>query len=1263
MRIRTAPLLAAAMMCLPTLASGQQTVAETSGYERTSTNADVEAFLTELAEKSDEVTLTSIGESNEGNPLHLAILADPPIATAEEARESGKLVVLLFGNIHAGEVCGKEALQMLARDLALADEAPLLDDLVVCFLPNYNPDGNDRFDPDNRPGQNGPAEMGARANAQGLDLNRDHLKMQAPETRALNRFLTEWDPAVIVDTHTTNGSLHQYALTYQGPKHPATDQEVLSYVRDTMLPAVDEAFEASTGRDTFFYGNFRERQTKWATYPAEPRYGVAYRGLRNRLSILSEAYAYDTFEGRVKSTYAFCEEILNYAAEHAEEIRELVKAADERTIEAGRDPDGSARVPLRIDVQAFEDKIEVLGYEVEEADDGRRVAGDAQTYEVEFINDFVSVEDVALPYAYIFPAEFADLAHTLQRHGIQVEVLRESIEIESEVYTLSGVERAEREYEGRIRVTAIEAAPETVTSTLDPDTYVVRTAQKLGTLASYMLEPRAADGLVAWGLLDGIIAEGAEYPIRRVPARQPMLLRDARPLPEDTSETRRIGYDDVYGDGSVDFDGSLVGCTRWIGGETWYQTKDDELRVVNARTGASEPSGVNEDEIAERLAVLASITEDEAAKLAEDFPLPIPGVDRIVFTHLGDLYTAAPDGSEPARLTSTPETEELPEISPDGQFVAYVRDNDLWTVDIATQTERQLTTGGSDAVRHGKNSWVYFEEIYGRRWKAFWWSPDSAHLAFLMQDSTDVPTFTIIDDKEEPQKIEVTRYPKPGQSNPVATLGVVRAGGGDPVVAEMKDYDENGTLITWVGWTGSGELRMAVQDRSQTWMDLRGVDIASGDTNKYFRETTQAWVQPIGQAERGPINARTYNGGMIERADGSFLLFSERDGWKHLYHYSEDAELLGRLTEGEYEVRTVHHVDEDNGYVYFDGTVDGSMQLHLYRVPLAVGPHEPERLTPAGGTHNVQLSPDGELFIDRWSSLTQTPRAELRTKDGDLVRVIDSNPVYELEQFLWPEVEHVTIDDTADGHELEALIFLPPDFDESAEHPTWFFTYAGPHAPTVSDSWGRNGRILERLTASHNIIGFRGDPYSASGKGAVSTWHAYKRLGEPEFDDIEVMVRWINQKPWTDPARVGMSGHSYGGYQTLYMLTGSDLFSAGISGAPVTSWRDYDTIYTERYMQTPQMNPEGYERTNVVARAEDLTGKLLLMHGTMDDNVHMQNSVKMIHALREAEKQFDFFMYPGYRHGFPNAHYRRLVWEHMLETMTPDLPQEAPEGD
>ncbi|MFI4896782.1 MAG: M14 family metallopeptidase, partial [Phycisphaerales bacterium JB059] len=261
------------------------TVAESSNFQRTASHEQVMTICAQLADTSDRITLDSMGTSTNGRDIPLLILADPPIENAENAHQSGKLVVFLFGAIHAGEVCGKEALLMLARDLGLGERADLLDDLVLLIAPIYNPDGNDEFDPANRPGQLGPIEMGERENADGLDLNRDYVKLEAPETRALTRLLSEWDPHLTVDTHTTNGSHHRYLITYLGPRHPAGDAEIVSYTRDTLLPAIDARFEDQTDWNAFFYGNFSENHSKWTTYPAEPRYGAASRGLRNRLSI------------------------------------------------------------------------------------------------------------------------------------------------------------------------------------------------------------------------------------------------------------------------------------------------------------------------------------------------------------------------------------------------------------------------------------------------------------------------------------------------------------------------------------------------------------------------------------------------------------------------------------------------------------------------------------------------------------------------------------------------------------------------------------------------------------------------------------------------------------------------------------------------------------------------------------------------------------------------------------------------------------------
>ncbi|MEM7621627.1 MAG: DPP IV N-terminal domain-containing protein [Planctomycetota bacterium] len=1245
-----------------------ETVAEASGFTRTSTSDEVDDFLGSLAARSDLVRLTSIGETHEGRALSAAIIADPPVEDPDGV--GSRSVVLLFGNIHGGEVAGKEALLALSRDLLLDDESELgllrdevLRDLVLLVVPNYNADGNDVMSPDNRPRQIGPDEMGIRSNAQGYDLNRDWIKMDAPETRAMVGVLNAWDPIVTVDTHTTNGSLHGHVITYQGPKHPAGDGEVLSYVRDTMLPAVDAAYEERTGEVAFFYGNLTRDKSKWVTYPAEPRYGAAYRGLRNRPSILTEAYAYATYEERVIATYELCTEILRYTADNAGEIVDLVEAADDRTVERGRDPSEDDTIVVRQEAAAFDGTVMIPGYESARLDGPQSSWGETTEYEVEFWNDFVATEEAPLPYAYVFEGEFESIAFMLQRHGIDVEVLREDIELDAVGFEVTGTERAGRVYEQHTMIRSLELRELELSFQGEPGMYVVRTGQPLGTLAGYLLEPRSSDGLVAWNAFDPWIPEEADvwwtYPVVKVMGRQPMLVRGARGLPEDRETGKRLSYENVFGDDRVDLDGSAV-FPRWDGPGHYLLRKDDEVRRVDAETGRSEVFDADTSVIEEKLAELPTLTLRDAKRYARRFQNPDPAAPGVVFEHGDDLYYANWDGSGAVRLTSTIEDEELATLSPDGAWVAFVRENDLYVIDRETRTERRLTTGGTDVIRHGKNAWVYFEEIFGRSWKAYWWAPDSRHIAVLMTDSTEVPEFIIVDDKEEPQRVEKTRYPKPGQPNPGVSVGIASVAGGAVRGLDLSDYDKGSFIIGMIAWTqnvADPKLHLGVMNRQQTWLDLTEFSTSGGGGTRMFREQTEAWVDPPADIRPG---RRTWNSGSWELGDGTFLWFSERDGWKHIYHYDASGGLVRRVTEGAYEVRTVHRIEEPHGdeagSIWFTGTVDSSTQEHLYRVSFGEDEdptQRPERLTREDGSHRVSFAPDGgPFFVDTWSDIETTPKVALRNLNGGLVRMIDENPVFELESFELPEIERVVIESER-GVEMEGMLFYPTGFDPERTYPVWFMTYGGPHAPTVTDSF-RRGWTSERLLAELGIVVFRADPYPASGKGAESTWTAYERLGEREIEDLRELIAWVTDHPWADASRIGMSGHSYGGYLTAKAMTDTELFSAGISGAPVTSWRDYDTIYTERYMNTPQNNTSGYDGTDVVANAGDLHGRLLLLHGTMDDNVHLQNSIKLIDALRREDKMFDVFFYPGFRHGIRNSHYMRLTHEFMLETMLGD---------
>ncbi len=1220
-------------------AAGEEllTVAESSDFTRTATHAEVVVFLERLAASSRSVSLSELGRSHDGRSIPLVIIADPPVATAEEALRAGKPVALLIGNIHGGEVCGKEALLMLARELgAPAGHAGhrLLDTVIVAMVPLYNPDRNERFSPENRATQNGPAQgVGVRQNGQGLDLNRDHIKLEAPETRALVRFLGEWDPALIIDTHTTNGSYHRYQLTYDGPRNPAGDRRVIEYVRDTMLPEITRRLRDANGIETCFYGNFNDYHTRWESYPAFGRYGTQYGGIRNRLAVLSEAYAYSSYRERVLSTHAFVSACLEFLARERGTIQDLIRAVDASAVDAGRKPAPDDLVAIASRAASAPDKVQVKGY-VEESREGRSVATDAaRDYEVELVNRFDPVKTVRRPYAYLIPAELAGIIEKLREHGLELETLREDIDLSVEAYRIDVSHRADVPFQGR-RLTEVSAPARQITRRVSAGTVVLRLAQPLGALAVYLLEPESEDGLCLWSFFEGALTVGSDYPVLRVLEPAPLLTAPLEVV--EGGERKPITFEAAYeSPDPPQFGGSPVGPLPWLpDGEHFLQSKDGRLWRVDARTGACEEA-LDVESVATALARVPTIDEDTARGLLSGTDLPMDAARAaFVIEHENDIYYHRLGEESARRLTSSPVPEELFEFSPDGRFVSFVRENDLWVADVATATERALTSGGHDTLRRGKADWVYFEEVFHRSWKTSWWSPDSRRIAFLEIDSRPVRSFTLVDDLAQEQRIEVAPYPKPGEPNPRARIGIVSAGGGDVGWVDLSGYDEEDVLITGVGWWPDGSAAYCfLQNRIQTWLDFCEVPAAGGGRpRRLFRDRTAAWVDP-------PLEP-------VFLADGSFLVTTERSGWRHLHHYARDGSLIGAVTSGEWQVTSVHRLDEAGGCVYVSGSSASRRGRDLYRVALDGSARA--TITAGGGVHRVEMSPAGGMFIDRWSTRETPPQAALFDVGGSRLRMIDSNPVPDLEAYRFQVAEHFEIE-TRDGYRLDATLLRPPDFDPGKRYPVWFMTYGGPAARTVWDSW--SGTAWDQVLAEEGFLVFRCDPRTASDRGVVSTWPAYRRLGVEELKDIVDAVGWLAAQPYVDASRIGMSGHSYGGFLTSYAMTHTTLFAAGIAGAPVTDWRDYDSIYTERYMSTPQDNPEGYSETSVVEAASRLHGRLLLLHGTMDDNVHIQNTYRLVRELPQAERPFELMVYPGARHGIQGDHYERLKFDFIRRTL------------
>lgn len=503
-------------------ASAQLTTAERTEYRETSSYGDVVAFFDSLERRTSEIRRWSLGRSPEGREIPVLLLARPMVDGAAAAQRSGKPLIYVQANIHAGEVEGKEAVQALARDLTTGQLKPLLDSVILLLVPVYNTDGNERLGEKNRPGQNGPAMVGVRANGQGLDLNRDYVKLEAPETRGALALINRWDPDIFVDLHTTNGSYHGYLLTYSpglNPNSPASND----YVRDHFLPTIRQRMRQRHRQETFWYGNFRNQAPDslvqgWETYDPRPRFGTNLLGMRGRISILSEAYSNAPFRDRVLVTYNFVRELLSLASEQRERIRALNAAAERLA------PDS---VAIR-SVLAPPTEQDVIAEITEPAGEGagpfasRRRTGVFRTIRMPVYDRFTAGKKEARPAGYLIPATHSHVVAALMRQGVVVQRLRKEWAQHIDFFTVDSVTAARNAFEGH-RTVSVTGRWAGATRGGPAGMYYVPTDQRLGILATYLLEPASEDGFVSWNFFDRDLRPGTIYPVTRL--REP-LLRD-----------------------------------------------------------------------------------------------------------------------------------------------------------------------------------------------------------------------------------------------------------------------------------------------------------------------------------------------------------------------------------------------------------------------------------------------------------------------------------------------------------------------------------------------------------------------------------------------------------------------------------------------------------------------------------------------------------------------------------------------------------------
>ncbi len=625
-----------------------------------------------------------------------------------------------------------------------------------------------------------------------------------------------------------------------------------------------------------------------------------------------------------------------------------------------------------------------------------------------------------------------------------------------------------------------------------------------------------------------------------------------------------------------------------------------------------------------------------------------PDAKWALYEHDKNLYLLNLRRAEVVKIADSDADESSARFSPDSEWLAFVRDNDLYAYNIADGSEKRLTRDGSDTLLNGNVSWVYWEELLHRSNRGYLWSPDSSAVAFLQSDESMVGIMNYVDFKPSLPDVRKQRHPKPGTANPRVRAGVVRIADAQTTWIDLGTYPhEYLANLQWL--PDSSRLALQTLNRAQTKLDVFLADAKTGDARHLLRETNEGWVN--------------VHDDLWFLADGDrFLWRSERDGHAHLYLYNMAGELLRQVTSGHWALKAsggprdrdqaVAAINGDS--LWFTALEQASTERHLYRIRLDGSGLQ--RLTTASGSHAIYFNPAGDRYLDQFSALDTAPAMTLHEADGaQTATVVEADTAFKRRFGLQPP-ELFSIE-ARDGFAMPAMLLKPRYFDPTRQYPAVVYVYAGPSAPTVQNAWQGTARALfHQLLADNGIVVFQVDNRSAAGKSKTDANTILKQLyGPVELQDLLDGVAWLKAQPYVDAARVGIWGWSGGGTMTMSAMTGSEEFAAGIAVAGVTDWRYYDTIYTERYMRRPQDNEAGYESTSLVNKADKLSGRLFIVHGTYDDNVHPQNAWAFSDALIEAGVLFDMMIYPMRKHGISDDAAQAHLYRSMFEFWVREL--------
>jgi dipeptidyl-peptidase-4 len=583
---------------------------------------------------------------------------------------------------------------------------------------------------------------------------------------------------------------------------------------------------------------------------------------------------------------------------------------------------------------------------------------------------------------------------------------------------------------------------------------------------------------------------------------------------------------------------------------------------------------------------------------------------------------------------STPQYNQ--KYSPDGKKIGYVRENNIYIYDLVSSKEIQLTTDGSEHIINGKFDWVYEEEFgISDGWS---WSPDGSKIAYWHLDENRVPEYTMTEWDSTHLNLIKMRYPKPGDANSIVNIGVLDVTTGKTEWIDLGANDD--IYIPRIQWTADENLLSFQRlNREQNQIELLMYDVAKKSAKIVLTEKSDTWLD--------------VNGDLRFLKNGQFTWGSDKDGYNHLYLYKNDGTLINQITKGDWEVDAFYGVDEKNGLVYFTSSESSPIDRQIYSIKLDGS--KKKRLSTKSGTNSANFSPTFENYIGYYNNSSAPSKITMMKNNGTELYSIEENEILSLKEFSLAKTSFFTFK-TSDNVLLYASLLKPSNFDSTKKYPVLVFTYGGPGSQVVRDSWGGSSYLWYSMLADKGYLIFMVDNRGTGARGAAFKKLTYKNLGKWEVNDQIEGAKYLSSLSYVDKERIGIWGWSYGGYMAaLTILKGADYFKTAVAVAPVTNWKFYDNIYTERFMGTPENNPAGYKESSPLSYASRLKGKFLLIHGTSDDNVHFQNAVTLTSALQQANKQFETMYYPNKNHGIGGGTTRIHLYSLMTNFLLKNL--------